>query len=136
MSATYKTPLPPVYDARYDLASIVSVVDATTGIDALVRPGEKTWLIDSLDQRFVDLLENIKFWVPVTWRGGKLTTFCHAIHGVQNTWLIVLAFNGLAHAMQLRPGMVLRVPTRQAIDDSLKAMQPKRKDGAGSIVVI
>lgn len=133
---SHVSPVPPFYDSNYDLASLVGTVDGTTDIDRLIRPGAKTWILDALDQRFVDLLENIRFWNPIQWKGEKFTTFCYRVHGVQNTWMIVLAFNGLTSPLQLRPGMILRVPTKASIDESLKALQPKRSTGTGSRVTI
>lgn len=136
MSTPYITPLPPVYDPRYDFTTIVAPIDVTTGVDSLVRPGERSWMVDALDQRFVDLLESIKFWTFVLWKGQKITSLCYQVHGVQNTWMIVLAFNGLTSPMQLRHGMVLRFPTKQSIDDFLASLQPKLGSGSGKRVTI
>ncbi len=132
----YKTPLPPGYDPTYELSSIVATVDATTPMDELIRPGTTNWLVDALDQRFLDLLQSLTSWTPVVWRGGKITTFCYTHYGVQNMWLILLAYNGLSSPMQLRPGMFLRLPQKTAIDAYLKTLVPPAGVQIGTVITI
>ena len=107
---------PSFYDRRFEMGGLMSQVDVTTESDALVRPGQHTILLDFLDQKWVDLLDSIQFWVPVTYTGQKITTICYNVQNITSAWLITLAFNGLAHPMQLQPGMVLRVPTLQELN--------------------
>ena len=131
----YVPPTPPYYEIMYELSSIVATVDITTPIDTLVRPGGSNWMVDVLDQRFVDLLESVTAWHTVMWTGGKMTTFSYLQYGVQNMWFIILTFNGLSSPLQLRPGMWLRVPAKVQIDAYLKTLAAPPKSRTGMITI-
>lgn len=130
------SPTPVGYAMRYEPESLLQEVDVTSGIDVLVRPGYKSKMRDALDQRLVDALDSIETYRQVGWTGGKLTTLCFAEHGTPSTKFLVLAYNGLCSELDLRPGMVLKVPTKAALDAALVAAYAKTANGSGASVVI
>jgi hypothetical protein len=126
---------PPVgYDKRLDMSGIMGRVDVTTGADLLARPGQRIVLVDFLDQKWVDVLAGIDQWVVVTWTGQKITTLVYNVQNVTSAWLLVLAFNGLSHPMQLQHGMQLRIPTRASLEAILRRMNAA--SGVGKTVTI
>lgn len=133
-----RTPTPVGYAPRYDLSSILPTIDVTVGVDLLVRPTQRTVMIDALDQRIIDALDGVTAFVPVTWTGGKLSTLCYENHGTPDTKTLVLAYNGLSSSNELRPGMTLRVPTKAALDAALASAYAKvvPNGGIGSKVRI
>lgn len=130
------SPTPVGYAPRYEPESLLQVVDVTSGIDTLVRPGKKSQILDALDQRLVDALDAIETYRQIAWTGGKLTTVCFAEHGTPNTKFLVLAYNGLCSELDLRPGMVLKIPTKGALDAALTAAYANTANGIGATVVI
>lgn len=130
------TPSPAGFSPRYDMQSLMPVIDVTSGPDQLIRPGSRTLVIDPLDQRLVDALESISSYVPRTWTGGKLTTMCYEVHGTPNTKFFVLAYNGLGSETELRPGMVLKFPDKTALDAALSRAYTSASNGVGSTAII
>jgi hypothetical protein len=119
------------------MSTIMGKINVTSSIDRLAMPTQQTWLLDVLDQRFLDLIESVKSWRPYLWRGEKLTTLCYQAYGVQNFGFIVLAFNGLSSPMQLRHGMVLRMPSKTDIDAFLSSLSKSLNPGvAGKRITI
>jgi hypothetical protein len=98
------------YNATFNLRTLMQVVDGTTGEDELYRPGSKVLLVDFLDQNFQEILNRITSWDDYVWTGEKIQTACYRYYGTTNAWFLVLAFNGLSTPMELRPGMLLRMP--------------------------
>lgn len=123
------------YDRRFDLQAILPVVDITTGPDVLARPGQRTLVLDFLSQVWVDLLDSIQYWETITWSGQKITTLLYGMQGVTSAWLITIAFNGLAHPMQLQPGMQLRIPSRSELERVIVAAHAAQSD-VGKIVTL
>lgn len=130
------SPSPVGFSPRYDMQSLMPAIDVTSGTDQLARPGKRTLMIDALDQKLVDALESISSFNEVVWAGVKLTTLCFQAHGTPNTKFLVLAFNGLGSETELRPGMVLRIPTKPGLDEVMKRAYAVKTNGIGSTVMI
>ncbi len=100
----------PTWSQQFAMEGLMPAVDVTTGTDLLVRPGQRTLIIDWLDQRYQNMLNQIRFWTTDTYVGQKFTTMCYLHQGTTSLWEFDLAFNGLSAPWQLEAGMQIRFP--------------------------
>ena len=135
MTINVSIPSPsPTYNSQYSMTQMFDVVDVTTGIDILIRPGQRTLMLDYLDQGWTGMLNQIRFWNNDVYRGQKWTTLCYQWQGTSALWLFNLAFNGLDAPWALQPGMVVRFPTIPEIK-RVMALQTAN-DGTGAVITI
>jgi len=126
--------IPSTYNPNYDMSGLLPLADVTTPADVLVRPGQRTLVVDYLDQNFQNILNRIQYWNNATYSGQKWTTLCYKMQGTTAAFWLNLAFNGLDAPWQLQSGMVLRFPTIAEISKILS--DQTSNDGVGRIISI
>ena len=113
------------YNPSLNCVVTMGVVDGTTDADRLARPGTTVAVVDALSERYQGFLTDLMpYCVDYTWTGEKITTLAYRLCGTESAWLAILALNGLGTPMELRPGMVLRVPTASALAGALAGLNP------------
>jgi len=123
------------YSPNLDMSSLFPSVDVTTGVDILVRPGQRTLIPDFLDQNYLNLLNQIRYWTNAIYRGQKFTTLCFKYQQTTSLWNLNLAFNGLSSPMELQAGMSLRFPFTSEVQRIL-ALQGSVGVGSGKTFTI
>ena len=122
------------FDNSLSMDSLYPIVDVTTGIDVLVRPGQRTLIPDFLDQKYLNMLNGIKAWTVKTYTGQKFTTMCFAEQGTTALWQFNLAFNGLQAEFQMAQGMQIRFPLISEVQRVYA--QQNAKNNIGRVVIL
>jgi hypothetical protein len=76
--------------------------------------------IDPFSVNIHRLMENLTLFTTQTYTGQQFTTMVYKVYGNTTLIRLVLLYNGLLSRTELRPGMVIKFPLKEQIDEFIR----------------